>query len=72
MNKFVSSECTCYQFIITISEELAMAKEIPTNGTWEQDFEKFIPQLIIEDQPCYILYRYFVDFSVIMSHRLYA
>ncbi|KAI5645177.1 cofilin/tropomyosin-type actin-binding protein domain-containing protein [Phthorimaea operculella] len=39
-------------------EQLVMAKHHPTKGTWEQDFDKYVPPLIEEDLPCYILYRF--------------
>lgn len=40
------------------NEQLTMAKHFSTKGTWEHDFDKYVPSLIEEDQPCYILYRF--------------
>ncbi|KAL0277199.1 UNVERIFIED_CONTAM: hypothetical protein PYX00_004563 [Menopon gallinae] len=39
------------------NEELVLADYKKVNKTWDSDFEKFVPSLIVEDQPCYILYR---------------
>ncbi|KAG7299563.1 hypothetical protein JYU34_016537 [Plutella xylostella] len=39
------------------NETLTLAKHYPTKGTWEQDFDKYVPPLIVDDIPCYILYR---------------
>ncbi|XP_063361255.1 twinfilin [Cydia amplana] len=40
------------------NEQLTLAKKEPVKGTWEQDFEKYLPSLIVEDMPCYMLYRF--------------
>ncbi|XP_028179024.1 twinfilin [Ostrinia furnacalis] len=39
------------------NEQLTLAKQHSAKGSWEQDFDKYVPALIVEDQPCYILYR---------------
>lgn len=40
------------------NEELCLSKHCPTKGNWEQDFDKYVPSLIVEDLPCFILYRF--------------
>ncbi|XP_047527282.1 twinfilin [Vanessa atalanta] len=40
------------------NEELTLAKYQSVKGSFEQDFDKYIPSLIVEDLPCYILYRF--------------
>ncbi|GJQ75874.1 twf [Trypoxylus dichotomus] len=39
------------------NEELTHSDDKKVKGTWKQDYDKMIPSLIKEDQPCYILYR---------------
>ncbi|KAL4708403.1 hypothetical protein ACJJTC_019639 [Scirpophaga incertulas] len=39
------------------NEQLTLAKHQTVKGTWEQDFDKYVPLMIVEEQPCYILYR---------------
>ncbi|GBP28875.1 Twinfilin [Eumeta japonica] len=41
-----------------VFEQLCLSKCYPTKGSWEQDFDKYISGLIVDDQPCYILYRF--------------
>ncbi|XP_013189686.2 twinfilin [Amyelois transitella] len=40
------------------NEQLVLAKYHAVKGSWEQDFEKYVPSLVVEDQPCYILFRF--------------
>ncbi|XP_053602521.1 twinfilin [Plodia interpunctella] len=40
------------------NEQLVLSKYHAVKGSWEQDFEKYVPSLIVEDQPCYILFRF--------------
>ncbi|CAK1553516.1 unnamed protein product [Leptosia nina] len=40
------------------NEQLSLSTHQPVKGTWEQDFDKYVPPLIVEDLPCYILYRF--------------
>lgn len=40
------------------NEQLQMAKNYQTKHSWEQDFDKYVPSLVIDEQPCYILYRF--------------
>lgn len=42
---------------IALSEQLTLAKYQTVKGSFEQDFDKYVPSLIVEDLPCYILYR---------------
>lgn len=45
----------CYFYT---SEELTLDKECNAIGAWDKDFDKVVPNLVVEDQPCYILFRY--------------
>ncbi|VVC96415.1 unnamed protein product [Leptidea sinapis] len=38
--------------------QLSLEKYHPVKGTWEQDYDKYVPYLIENDLPCYILYRF--------------
>ncbi|KAI5756249.1 twinfilin isoform X2 [Diaphorina citri] len=40
------------------NEALVLAGYKKVVGTWTQDFDKYVPDLIQEAQPCYILYRF--------------
>ncbi|XP_041976649.1 twinfilin [Aricia agestis] len=40
------------------NEQLALAKYHSVKGSFESDFDKYVPSLIVEDLPCYILYRF--------------
>ncbi|XP_072940270.1 twinfilin [Epargyreus clarus] len=40
------------------NEQLTLSKYQPVKGTWEQDFDKYVPSLIEDEIPCYILYRF--------------
>ncbi|XP_035459359.1 twinfilin [Spodoptera frugiperda] len=40
------------------NEQLVLSKYQPVKHSWEQDFDKYVPSLIVEDLPCYILYRF--------------
>ncbi|CAG9785162.1 unnamed protein product [Diatraea saccharalis] len=39
------------------NEQLTLSKHYAVKGSWEHDFDKYVPTLIVDDQPCYILYR---------------
>ena len=36
---------------------LELDSDFPTNGTWEEDWERTVPQCAEIDFPCFILYR---------------
>ncbi|XP_034824592.1 twinfilin [Maniola hyperantus] len=40
------------------NEQLSLSKHYPVKGTFEHDFDKYVPSLIVEDLPCYILCRF--------------
>ncbi|CAG4937178.1 unnamed protein product [Colias eurytheme] len=40
------------------NEQLTLSTHQQVKGTWEQDFDKYVPPLIVDDLPCYILYRF--------------
>lgn len=40
------------------NEELTLSGHQNAKGTWEQDFDRYVPGFIVHDQPCYILYRF--------------
>ncbi|OWR50934.1 putative twinfilin [Danaus plexippus plexippus] len=40
------------------NEQLTLAKHYPVKSTFDSDFDKYVPSLIVEDLPCYILYRF--------------
>ncbi|XP_073951119.1 twinfilin actin binding protein [Choristoneura fumiferana] len=46
------------------NEQLTLAKYLPTKGSWEQDFDKYLPGMIVDDMPCYLLYRFDTTNSV--------
>lgn len=39
------------------NEELVLSDHKNAEGTWETDYDRSIPHLVKEEQPCYILYR---------------
>ncbi|XP_038210694.1 twinfilin [Zerene cesonia] len=40
------------------NEQLTLSTHQQVKGTWEQDFDKYVPPLIVDDLPCYVLYRF--------------
>jgi len=42
---------------IYLAEELALADHKNSKGTWEQDFDTCVLPMVLEQQPCYLLYR---------------
>ncbi|XP_045493396.1 twinfilin [Colias croceus] len=40
------------------NEQLTLSTHQQVKGTWEQDFDKYVPPMIVDDLPCYILYRF--------------
>ncbi|KPJ11291.1 Twinfilin [Papilio machaon] len=40
------------------NEQLILSKYQQVKGSWEHDFDKYVPSLVVDDLPCYILYRF--------------
>lgn len=45
--------------VVISNEELSLEEAKETKGNWKEDWDGFILRAIDDNEPCYLLYRYF-------------